>query len=347
MNTYAYIIAIEEYRLSNEQTFGIRKVRYARNDANAFKKTIEFYLGVKPENVKIFLDKSANRDFFENELKYELSQLGDDDRLILYYAGHGFYQNSTNKLTCWDSDLRNLDGTTVSLQNVVFDALEKSKCKQSLIFLDCCSNYITEGNIGRDLVSIIQQDEFIVNSSNGIYSAVFMSCSPGEKSYTDDNLQHGIWTYHLIEALKGNLKQAIVDEKYITDTSLRRCLSAVVPKFIKEKTFIDSSQQPFAKINSSNDFIISEVIKHKIEISEEPSTGNKVLVNFQGDQPSNIGSSQLFTDAEHLNSWINAIHESQLLISIKIEGNKLHFTNQSGERCFAFIQNVADDYSNL
>jgi hypothetical protein len=137
--------------------------------------------------------------------------------------------------------------------------LEASGCKQSLIFLDCCSSHLSDILASRDVLSDLNDAEFedFIQPSN--YHAVFMSCSPGEKSYSSDNLNHGIWTWHLTEALAGNAESAIVKENFITDASLRNYLSHAVPKYITHQTDITGNQRPYAKVHAANDFLIRKL----------------------------------------------------------------------------------------
>jgi len=265
---FAIIIAIEEYRFSDKKT-GISSVKYARNDATKFKKLLKDDFGLAEDDILLWIDKDATKSALENELKYHIRQLTKEHRFYFYYAGHGFYQNGHNKLTCWDSHPENLNGTTVSLKEILLDPLEASEGEQNLIFLDTCSTYLTESMIARDLVSNFNQHELDSFLRTDNYNAIFMSCSPGEKSYPNDILKHGIWTWHLIEALKGNIPDAILSDAFITDTTLKNYLSIAVPKFITEKTTFRTTQKPYTKISASHDFLIRKLPKNENEVNNE------------------------------------------------------------------------------
>lgn len=266
--SFAIIIAIEDYRFSDAKT-GISPVKYARNDAAKFKKLLKEDFGLLEDDILMWTDKDATKSALESELKYHIRQLTKEQRFYFYYAGHGFYQNGHNKLTCWDSHPDNLDGTTVSIKEILLDPLEASECTQSLIFLDCCSTYLKENFVARDLISNFNNRELENFLKSDKYHAIFMSCSPGEKSYPNDVLKNGIWTWHLIEALKGNVSEAMINDEFITDTSLKNYLSDSVPKYITQKTTYRNTQKPFAKINASHDFLIRKISKPEIEFNQE------------------------------------------------------------------------------
>lgn len=266
--TRVIIVAIENYRYDK-----ISRVKYALNDANAFKDLLISDFKIKSENIITYFDKFASKTALEDELKYEIKNLNDDEKFIFYYVGHGFYGNGTNKLSVWDTSDTNFSETTLALKDILIEPLKESKCKKSLIFLDTCSKYISDEILSREAISNIEVKELDFLMRQSEYCGIYISCSPGEKSYSDDNLQHGIWTYHLLEALKGKEKKLLVDNKYITDVSLRDYLRRCVPKFISEKTDIKNSQTPIANLLSSNSFIIHEVKKN-----EEKSINNEFPV---------------------------------------------------------------------
>src|SRR6056297_269707 len=148
--TRAIIVAIEEYRFSNDRN-QINNVDYARNDALAFKKLLMEEFEVPEKDITILLDGEATQTWFENELPYEIRKMEEDEKFVFYYAGHGFYQSGTNRLTTWDTHTANLNGTTVSLKEVLLDPLEKSDCEQSLIFIDACAIKLSREISSRDL----------------------------------------------------------------------------------------------------------------------------------------------------------------------------------------------------
>ena len=64
-NTFAVIIAIEDYRFNDGST-GITPVKYARNDATKFKKMLREEFLIPEDNITMWLDKDATKSAFEN-----------------------------------------------------------------------------------------------------------------------------------------------------------------------------------------------------------------------------------------------------------------------------------------
>ncbi len=261
----AIIIAIEDYRNQSGPSI-ISPVHYATNDALAFKQSLIDNFGFKTQEIIYWSGSSAVKSTLENDLKYYISQLTKEHKFVFYYAGHAFFQDGQNLLTCWDTHPFNLPDTTVSIKDVLLDPLAKSPCQQSLLFLDCCSSFLKELPATRDLISNLNVSEFDSFIRAKRYNAIFMSCSPGEKSYSSDILKHGIWTWHLLEALAGQKKDAIIKDYYITDNSLRNYLSVAVPAYITKEKAIKGTQNPFAKIDAANDFLIRKLPDNKPNI---------------------------------------------------------------------------------
>lgn len=243
-NIYAVIIAIEHY-----QQASIKPVHHALADATGFRDVLLQHFSVPDANIRIWLNSDATQNRLLNELPYELSQLGTEDRFFFFYAGHGFFAKGTNRLTTWDSHPLNFDGTTVDLEAVLLKPLRASKCQHNLVFIDACAAGLDEGDLlSRDVYADMHPEDFEELVRNSQYSAAFFSCSPTQKSYSSDNLKHGIWSYFLLSALRGEAAGAIHRDDWITGESLRGYLRAEVPKYIRDNTDIKGLQTPYAAL---------------------------------------------------------------------------------------------------
>src|SRR5258707_614466 len=100
--TKAVVVAIEEYRKSAGP--GIAPVKYALNDANLFQKVLRDKFKVSDDDIMTFQNQDATKTTLENDIRYLASTLGEDERFIFYYAGHGFHDANGNRLTAWDSN---------------------------------------------------------------------------------------------------------------------------------------------------------------------------------------------------------------------------------------------------
>ena len=275
--THAVLIGIETY-----QQRGIGSVQFAQADAAAMKEVLIQDLGVPAENITVWLNSEATKSVFENEIPYVIRQLCSGDRFIFFYAGHGFFANGTNRLTTWDSHPANLVDTTVSLEAVLLEPLKNHHGVSSLVFIDACAaNLKTNLVQARDLISDLTNNEFEALVRSTDHSAAFFACSPNEKAYPSDSLQHGIWTFHLIKALRGEAEDAFHRERWITGDSLRNYLARAVPAFIRASTEIQGEQRPFAILRSNGLFYI-----HQVPPSDAPKPPLSANITRLGDSES-------------------------------------------------------------
>ena len=78
-NAYAVVVGIEQYQQS-----GMEGVDYAHADARDFVDVLVERMDVPKENVDLWLDQDATASRFENDLKYNVSRLGRDDRFYFF-----------------------------------------------------------------------------------------------------------------------------------------------------------------------------------------------------------------------------------------------------------------------
>jgi uncharacterized caspase-like protein len=201
-----------------------------------------------------------NEDALKNDLEYDLSSLfhtlTEADRLIFYYVGHGFHNGIENYLSTYDMHPYNTSDTAVSLRKILLDPLQKSKCKNALIFIDSCAQSFHNEN-ERSQITDFNDEEFLVLKNEFPYYAIFLSCLPGQSSYSSDVLENGIWTHHLVKALSGDVPEVIKNNKYITDNLLKDYLSLNVAEYVKNE--LNKEQNPKAILDSSLENVILEI----------------------------------------------------------------------------------------
>lgn len=252
--TFAIIISIENYTERSDNQ--ISKVKYANKDASNFKQVLIDVMNVSEDDILTFQNEKALKSNLEYELKSLFHYLTEDDRLIFYYVGHGFHDGIKNYLSTYDMHIFNIAGTAIPLQNILLDPLKKSKCNNALIFIDACAkSFINENE--RAQISDINEEELLVLTEEFPNYTTFLSCQPGQSSYSSDDLQNGIWTHHLVNALQGNAQEVIKDGKYVTDRLLSNYLSRSVAVYTKNELKYD--QNPRAVLDSSYENVILEI----------------------------------------------------------------------------------------
>jgi len=254
--TIAIIIAIENYAPRQENQ--IRDVKYAINDAMKFKEMLINSMNVDENDIYMITNEEALKSTLEYEFRSLFYYLTEEDRLVFYYVGHGFHNGITNYLSTYDMHPSNISETAVSLQKILLDPLRKSKCENALIFIDACAQSFKDEN-ERSQITDINDEELELLTNEFPYYAAFLSCQPGQSSYSSDILNNGIWTHHLVKAISGDISEVLRSNKYITDRLLNDYLSSSVSIYAKEE--LGYNQNPKAILDSSYENVIVEIKK--------------------------------------------------------------------------------------
>jgi hypothetical protein len=259
----AFVIALENYRKpSNGEP--LPSVDFAHADADAFVDVIQrIYADLPDEDVSVHLLKDANASLaaLRDELKYTIRNLAEDELFIFYYAGHGFHGAGGNRLSTYDTNRTNIEDTSLSMRDDLLEPLTDSDCRQALVFVDACAEKFSGVVKSRDVISNLDAGEVTEFLDSAWYLGVFLSCSPGERSYPSATLKHGVWTYFLLEAMEGRAPTALTRDRWLTDFGLRDHLRQEVPRFITREMQVRGSQTPQAVLSGSNSFRIHHIPK--------------------------------------------------------------------------------------
>lgn len=135
---------------------------------------------------------------FENPL------LAPGDNLWFFFAGHGCRSADRDYLMLIDSDPGDVEHTAIPVDYVT-QRLRRSGADNVVLFLDACRD---EGS---------RRGEGIGEQHQGVVT--FYSCSPSQKSYEIEQLQHGSFTQALLDGLRiagaGNCARVERLERYL------------------------------------------------------------------------------------------------------------------------------------
>jgi len=265
LRVFALVVGIETYSGKS----GMKDVQYAKNDAEAFETLLgELYADHELE-IETLINTDATQAMISYKAKQMIEELEEDDLFIFYYAGHGFYDGTSERLTGSDSIIGALPTTTIRLRDVIFDPLAESPCKRSLMFIDACAETMGVTGMSRNAIDGLDAKALAKFLSPDSYCGIFLSCHPTQRSYGSAVFQHGIFTYFLIQALSGKDSDAIDMDRYVTDDSLRNYLVTKVSQHAREVQTKGPPQKPMAKLSASNRFAICRIPMEIIEIPDE------------------------------------------------------------------------------
>lgn len=196
---WGIIIGIEDYnRLPN--------VEYARKDALVVRDYFIRVLGVPEENIISMIDHEATKARIEGYIKsYIPKNVSRDSNLYVYFAGHGMpgIRRGEPYLVPYDADTRFIEQTGYKLISFYQD-LHKIKVKHVYVFLDSCFSGVASRAaqllIKGSRPALVHVEKVPV-PSNSIISLNATSSGQISNSYREK--EHGLFTYYLLRAMKG------------------------------------------------------------------------------------------------------------------------------------------------
>lgn len=249
---FGFLIAVEAY-----QDVSIKPVRYAENDANGLRDALKLH-GLDPTHTVLLLSAQATKTRIESEVRRVCKTVQEGDTLYFFYAGHGFSKNDKNYITCHDTVRKDLAPTSIELQSLLKE-FAKSKCRNIILFLDSCHSGLEIDESMRSILSDLSDDDFREFCRAAEHHQAFSACKPDEQSHSALYLKHGIWTYHVLEALNGHDKAALERGKFLTASSLQTYLSNSIPKSPHLQS--GDVQTPMAWGNKTREFIVADFTK--------------------------------------------------------------------------------------
>jgi formylglycine-generating enzyme required for sulfatase activity len=141
-------------------------------------------------------------------------------------------------LATYESSADDLDKTGASVEELR-KLLEDSSAPRKMMFLDACRNVTTPG--ARDAAAPVEP-MVELSSSKGL--RLLVSTGPRTRSYEYDDLKHGLFTYYVIEGLKGAAARA---DGLVTFGTL----AAYVTRNVKER---NPNQVPYTDGQSTGEF---------------------------------------------------------------------------------------------
>ena len=291
--TYAIIIGIGNYKDGR-----VPKLNYARSDAKAFYDLLlnPAHVGLKQENVKLLLDEDATLFNLKNiVISWLFQKAKSDSTIFIYFAGHGGLESDKTAsekdgiakyLLPWDCNCDNLYASALS-NTQLQEILSAIVSKRIIFFMDSCYSAGVTGGGARDMGIIEDFSKKIAGTEGRI---VIASAKPNQRSWEDDSIKHGIFTYHLLEALKG--KADYDNDGYVSISEVYNYLQNNVPDSVRRLS--QSIQEPLLTGDLTKDIFLTANASRLKEKSEELIMKRKQLSDIYND---NAISTEIYTQS--------------------------------------------------
>jgi tetratricopeptide (TPR) repeat protein len=224
---YAVVIGIAGYRSANAAP-----LQFPESDAEAiYRVLISQQGGAFPaENVHKLLGKNATLANIRREIEEWLPTVAQpEDRVVVYFAGHGVISRGRGYLAPWDIDPDDIEGTAYPMQALGNTLANGVKARWKALFTDAChagkiNSETTDAGIAAQLDSVANQ-----------YLSLTATLG-AQKSYEDPALNggSGLFTYFLAQALKGNADNNPCNG-VVTADELVEYVRAEVMKYARER----------------------------------------------------------------------------------------------------------------
>jgi tetratricopeptide (TPR) repeat protein len=155
------------------------------------------------ENVHKLINEKATVANIRHELEEWLpSVTKDDDRVVIYFAGHGFVSGGKAYLAPYDVDIHNIASTAYPMDDLGKDIGGRIKGKWKVLITDAChSGAITpQADPQADRGQVTQS---LLNLQTSTFSLT--ASRDREQSFESANWGggHGIFTYYVVKGLEG------------------------------------------------------------------------------------------------------------------------------------------------
>ena len=213
--TYAAIIAISDYQYSPAGTGG--DLNYTDDDARKFYQYLVSPTGgkVAPQNVVLLINQAATKNAILKMLGHVFSKAKENDRVILYYSGHG----QPGYIIPSDAH----DAKTLISYDSIKRILKKCRAKTKLCFIDACNSDSIKSP-GRKTNS-----NAAGNKKTNASVVIMVSSQSDQSSVEDSNLKQGAFSYFLLKGLKGEADTDM--DKTVTIEELHKYVYFHVKKY--------------------------------------------------------------------------------------------------------------------
>lgn len=226
----ALVVGISRFRDT-----GISSLKYTAKDAQAVASALE--RDCEFDYVKTLLDENATRYAIQTEMERLAKMAEPDDLVVIYASSHGSPENmdtaGVNYIVTHDAEVTNLYPTAYRMDDLIDDIYLRIKAARVIAFLDTCysggtfrqlppgwlatsrSVAVTGGTLtsrirerilqGGARTIVIDDADRVASTGRvqqGIGRVIITSSSQAERSWEDEKIEHGYFTYYLLQTLR-------------------------------------------------------------------------------------------------------------------------------------------------
>ena len=200
--------------ISTFQNSGVNPLNYTDDDALSVYDYLITEGGFPKENVILLLDEEATTVNIRRALGEFLSRnAAKDDLVFIYFAGHGAPERDpasndadgySKYIVTYDTDPASLYSTAFPMTEIatIFDRIYAEKI---VFFIDSCYSGASGGRTfsGEEGGRAMNISDNFLTEMSGKGRLIITASDANEISLEKDELGHGVFTYYMLEGLKG------------------------------------------------------------------------------------------------------------------------------------------------
>lgn len=234
---YALVVGVANYKNLEAS----KQLKFSESDAEAvYRVLINHEGGAFPaENVHFLKGPQATLANIKRELEEWLPSVAQPaDRVVVYFAGHGFVQGGTGYIAPWDVDPARLADTAYPMRALGEVLATRVKAGWKVLLTDACHS----GKINTETTNEALEQQFSALPRNFL---TLTATTEREQSFEDETLStgFGFFTYYIVQAFRGYADNDPCDGR-ITADELIEYVRANVRRYARERQL---SQTPTAR----------------------------------------------------------------------------------------------------
>jgi hypothetical protein len=205
-NIWAVVVGINDYPHA-------RQLKWAVNDARSFYRHLVDVIRIPRENVTLLLNQDAGLSRLRSALGTHLKKMAvKQDMVIIYFVGHGATEKDVlspdgdgleKYILPYDVDPEDLYASALPMREIshIFYRIQS----QRIIFIaDACYSGASGGRtISLTGIRSNISDAFLDRITAGRGTVIMTASGANEVSAEDEKLQHGVFTFYLLQGLSG------------------------------------------------------------------------------------------------------------------------------------------------
>lgn len=263
------VVGIGRFKDSN-----VNPLRFTAKDAKAVAESLTSV--TKFDYVKTLIDEEATAYNIKTEVNRLAKMAEPEDLVVIYFSSHGSPESldtaGINYIVTFDTEVNNLYATAYKMDDLMEDIGLRIKAERVVAFLDTCysggtfrrnpANWtvnsrtlVAEGapeatqiesrlRSGSRVITVDTAQPPANRVPQGIGRVVLTSSSQNERSWEDERIQHGYFTYFLLEGIKQKTPVSVEDlyeyvKTRVTDAVSRDKNQSQRPNIARNRSRVD------------------------------------------------------------------------------------------------------------